>query len=82
MSPQIEKNPSEKKRKKIVSYNLTEDLLNSFNSKVLFTSRSKTIENLISNFVNNGDEARKEPHGNTARKTKPSTEQGSKGVFL
>lgn len=42
----------EKRRSKIVAFNLSQDVISKFNDKVGYNFRSKTVDNLISNFVN------------------------------
>jgi len=46
-----------KKRKKIVAFNLSVDNINKLENKIGYNSRSKIVDNLISNFVN-----KKGPH--------------------
>ena len=52
MEKKKKKQTVEKKRKKIVAFNLSEDVIDDFNNKINYNLRSKTVDNLISDFVN------------------------------
>ena len=52
MEKKIENNVVEKRRSKVVAFNLSEDVISKFNDKVGYNYRSKIVNGLISNFVN------------------------------
>lgn len=60
------------KKKRVTTFNLTEENLNKFNEKIGYASRSKVVDNLISDFVNkNGSPTP------TRRKTDKPQDRGS-----
>ena len=54
MERKNKKQTLEKKRKKIVAFNLSEDVINDFNNKINYNSRSKIVDDLIFDFVKKG----------------------------
>ena len=48
-------------KKKICSFNISEDSNNKLTKKVGYNNRSKTVDNLISNYVKKGPHRRREP---------------------
>ena len=59
--PQIESTIKKYNRKKICSFNISEDIINKFNHQVDYNFRSKTINQIISDFLENKKDAGTQP---------------------